>query len=564
MQKSLSSPIERLRERYDVVVIGSGYGGSIASSRLARAGRSVCLLERGEEKRPGDYPDSEPRLLAEVQIDSPKLRAGSQTALFDIRYNKDINVVVGCGLGGTSLINGGVCLQPDPKIMADDRWPAQLRNQAVLDPYFARAEEMLKPSLSPERYLRSPKTAVLGTAARRLGKSAVPVPVLVNFEPLLNNVNHVGVAQFPCVGCGDCASGCNYSAKSTLIMNYLPDAKNHGAGIFTQARVQRIARTDEGWRVHGERIDRKGNGAAFTVSATIVILAAGTLGTTEVLLRSREYGLRLSPQLGHHFSTNGDTFGFAYNTDYAVNGIGLGARKPDHYPPVGPCATAMVDWRSDISVGASIVMEDGAIPGALSHLLAPIFAVGARLPWALANQNLREAFKRKYREVQSKLLGAYSGAIRNTLFMLLVGQDDGKGRMYLEDDRLRIDFPGLGTQEQFEKAGEMMRRAALALDGTYVPNPVWNELTDHNLVTGHPLGGCAMADSAEHGVVNHRGQVFSGETGSDVYEGLYVLDGSVMPTPLGVNPLMTISALAERSCHLLAQDYGWAIDYSLN
>ncbi len=564
MDECLSLPVEHVRGRYDAAVVGSGYGGAIAACRLARAGRRVCLLERGEEKRPGDYPDSEAHLLSEIQFDSPKLRAGSPTALFDIRYNKDINVVIGCGLGGTSLINAGLCLRPDRKIMAAGPWPDELRSESSLDAYFARAGEMLRPSLTPGRYLQSPKTLAFVKAANRLGKSALPIPVLVNFQPLPDNVNHAGVTQFPCVGCGDCVSGCNYQAKSTLIMNYLPDAKSHGAEIFTRARVLRVTKADGGWRVDGESADPKGNGKPFAITAPVVILAAGSLGSTEVLLRSRENGLPLSAQTGCHFSTNGDTFGFAYNADSAVDGVGFGARRPGYQTPVGPCSTVMADRRSESGPDGGIVMEDGAIPGALANLLAPFFAIESRLKSARASSDLWHTIGQRYREAQSKLFGAYTGAIRNTLFLLAVGQDDSMGQMYLENGRLRIDWPGLGSQEQFVKASELMRQAAHALGGAYVQNPVWNELTRHNLVTGHPLGGCVMADSADGGVVNHKGQVFSGETEADVHQGLYVMDGSIIPSALGVNPLFTISALAERSCHLLAQDHGWSIDYALN
>jgi cholesterol oxidase len=149
MVDALSSPIAKMRDHYDVVVIGSGYGGGIAASRLARAGRSVCLLERGEEKWPGDYPNSVSTLLAEVQFDSPIVHAGSKTALLDVRYNKDINVVVGCGLGGTSLINAGIALRPDPSVFITDAWPTELRARGELDRFFASAEDMLKPSLAP-------------------------------------------------------------------------------------------------------------------------------------------------------------------------------------------------------------------------------------------------------------------------------------------------------------------------------------------------------------------------------------------------------------------------------
>jgi cholesterol oxidase len=114
---------------------------------------------------------------------------------------------------------------------------------------------------------------------------------------------------------------------------------------------------------------------------------------------------------------------------------------------------------------------------------------------------------------------------------------------------------------QFKEASQLMQRVTSALGGEYIPNPIWNDLTEHNLATAHPLGGCVMADNPDRGVVNHKGQVFTGDPGGGIHEGLYVMDGSVVPTALGVNPLLTISALAERSCYLLAQDYGWAIDY---
>lgn len=560
MDAPLSSPLEKLREHYDVVVIGSGYGGGIASSRLARAGRSVCLLERGEEKHPGDYPNTGLGLLDQVQFDCPKLRAGSRTALFDVRYNSTINVVVGCGLGGTSLINAGVCLRPDPKVFASEAWPAELRDEMALDEFFARAEAMLKPSVCPSGFAQAPKPAALGEAAKQLGKKTTLMPVLVNFEPLADNLNHVGVTQYACVGCGDCVTGCNYRAKNTVLVNYLPDAKNHSAEIFTRARVLHIEKTSAGWWVHGKSIEGKADGDPFTVRAGIVILAAGTLGSTEILLRSYENGLRLSEQIGHHFSSNGDMIGFAYNTGRIVNGIGLGTLKPDQNAPIGPTATVMVDFRAD----SGLLLEEAAIPGALADFLAAALAIDARLFGSQGSQGPWERITAKLREAQSKFFGAYTGATRNTETLILLARDDSMGRMFLNDDRLRIDWPGLGQQPQFEKGSDLMHRATLALGGTYLLNPIWNELTDHNLATAHPLGGCVMADDAGRGAVNHKGQVFSDQSGDAVHEGLYVMDGSVVPTALGVNPLLTISALAERSCHLLAGDNGWVIDYTLN
>src|SRR5579859_6390115 len=115
----LSRPVDRMRDHYSVVVVGSGYGGAIAADRIARAGRDVCVLERGKELHPGEYPNSVPSALREIQVHAPSLNYGSAVGLFDFHADRDITVLVGCGLGGTSLINAGVALEPGDSIVAD-------------------------------------------------------------------------------------------------------------------------------------------------------------------------------------------------------------------------------------------------------------------------------------------------------------------------------------------------------------------------------------------------------------------------------------------------------------
>jgi len=561
MVEPLSSSIDTMQSHYDVVVIGSGYGGSIAASRLARAGKTVCLLERGDERQPGSYPNSGHGMLQNVQLDTPIAHVGASTAMFDVRYNKDVNVVVGCGLGGTSLINAGIGLRPAADALNTDAWPAELRTGAVLDAFFAYAESMLKPSVAPRQFQEAGKATALAAAATKLGKIAEPLPVLVNFDRLPNDTNHVGVTQLPCVGCGDCVTGCNYRAKNTLIMNYLPDAKNHSAEIFVRARVRHLENADGEWHVFGQSVNEDGDETPFKVQGKVVILAAGTLGSTEILLRCHDNGLQMSAQVGNHFSTNGDTVGLAYNTDRVVNGIGLGARTPDPNSPVGATATAMVDFRGDPGPDGRLFLQEAAIPGAVADFLGPMFAAEAQLKGTHLDESLPDELRKRYLELESTLLGPYTGAVRHTLSLILLAYDDSMGRMSLQDDRLRIDWPGLGDQVQFKQASALLQRVTSALNGEYIPNPIWNDLTDHNLATAHPLGGCVMADNPERGVVNHKGQVFTGDADGSVHQGLYVMDGSVVPTSLGVNPLLTISALAERSVYLLAQDYGWSIEY---
>jgi cholesterol oxidase len=559
--RSLSSSIERIKDFYDVIVIGSGYGGGIAASRLSRAGKRVCVLERGKELRPGEYPNTALALVKQVQSDLRLARLGLSTGLFDVRYNPDINVVIGCGLGGTSLINAAIALRPDPRIFSDAAWPTEIRHDIEIERYFDYAEAMLKPTLYPDDYPRLPKLDALELCAEVLQQPFGRVPIMVNFRDLENGMNHVGVEQGPCVNCGDCVSGCNYGAKNTVLMNYLPDAVNHGAEIYTEISARRIERRGRNWRVQCMNPD---GDQARSLDADIVILAAGTLGSTEILLRSAQTGLPLSGKLGSRFSANGDTVGFAYNTDHVIRGVGFGAHAPGEAKPVGPCSTGIMDLRDGRAVQDGMIVVDGVIPGAVAAFLPALLAAGAKLTGTDTDSGWRDELNELAREVESKLFGARAGAIENTLFYLVVSQDDAGGEMYLERDRLRIRWPGVGRQTPFEKASEQMRDATQTLGGTYIPNPVWNEFTNHNLVTGHPLGGCAMADDAAHGVVNHKGQVYDTATGTSVHRGLCVMDGAVVPRSLGVNPALTISALAERSCHYLARDHGWTIRYELN
>ena len=319
MQQPLASPLSAIQPAYDVVVIGSGYGGGVAASRLARAGQRVCVIEKGKEFPTGSFPSRLPELRRELQLNGGKLRSGSRTGLFDFRLGADIHVLVGCGLGGGSLINAGVALKPDARVFADPVWPEELSADGLLELGFKRAAAMLRPS----RYANAPeltKFRALASASAAFGVPPVAAPVVVSFEDI---VNPAGVAQPACTLCGDCCSGCNVGAKNTVAMTYLPDAKAHGAEIFTELSVSHLAKGAGGWRVYFAPSDAK-DATPSVVEAKTVVLAAGTLGSTEILLRSRERGLGLSDRLGDGFSANGDIIAFALGGKERVNGIGVG------------------------------------------------------------------------------------------------------------------------------------------------------------------------------------------------------------------------------------------------
>jgi cholesterol oxidase len=559
---NLATPIERLAREYDVVVVGSGYGGAIAASRFARAGRRVCLLERGEERQPGDFPENSAEGLREIQADSPDRRVGSSTALFDLHINPDISVLSGCGLGGTSLINANVAIPPDERVWADPLWPDAIRTdvQHGVAQGVRRAQEMLRPTPLPSDQ-SPPKLQAMEKSAQAMGARFERLPITVNFE---DRINHVGVEQPACNSCGNCVGGCNVGAKNTLMMNYLPDARNHGAEIFTRTAVRRVERRGTRWVVHFDLLEagpKRFNAPGLFVAADVVVLAAGSLGSTEILLRSRESGLPVSDRLGEGFTGNGDVLGFAYNADQFIGGVGVGSTRGKKGP--GPCITSVIDLRGTDRLNDGMIIEEGVIPSTLGPILAPALLMASRAVGEDTDAGLRDYAEEKYREIQALVPGGSTGAVGNTQTFLVMAHDDSAGRIHLADDRVRISWPGVGSQAVFDKINGELLRATAALGGTYVTNPLWTKLAGRSLVTVHPLGGCGMGETSETGVVDHRGRVFSGESGDQVHDGLYVSDGSVIPRSLGVNPLLTISALAERTADLIARDRGWEVPYDL-
>lgn len=573
--RRLSRSLEKLKPHYDVVVVGSGYGGGIAASRLSRAGRKVCLLERGKEFLPGEFPDTLPEALAEMQFRSEKGCVGDETALFDFHMNDDINALVGCGLGGTSLINANVLIEPEKRVYGDPIWPQDFLDDLKdgMKKGFDRARAMLGANPYPTGAPGFPslkKTEAQQKCAEALGEEFRMLDLAVTFKENQDNINAFGVEQSPCINCGDCVSGCNHTAKNTVQMNYLPDAYNFGAEIFTELNVEYIEKQAGKWKVHFKAVGAERG--VFDVehpfvSADIVVLSAGTLGSTEILLRSREKGLSCSEKLGQNFTGNGDVLGFAYNNDQRITGIGWGNREPDEKHPVGPTITSIVDTRKsseDYREGMSI--EEGALPGGLTATLPQFFSLLSKLIGKDTDSGVVDFIAEKTRELKSLLFGAYHGAAQNTQTYLIMTHDSSDGIMVLEDDKLRIKWPGVGKQKIFEKADKILLEMTKVLGGTYIANPLWSnkslyaKLFGNDLLTVHPLGGCIMAEDASKGVTNHKGQVFSGTDGKAVHAGLYVSDGAIIPKSVGTNPLLTISAIAERNMDILAKEKNWEMN----
>ena len=556
----LSSSVADIKSRYDVVVVGSGYGGAIAACRLAEAKQPklrVCVLERGREIRPGEYPDTPAKAAGEIQVDMPGHHLFSPTALFDFRLNREMNVLVGCGLGGTSLINANVALEPEKAVFEAPDWPAEIHADLAnghLSRYFDRARKMLgSTDYPPPGFPSLPKQQALERTNAAAGSRRPFTRPLINVT-FKEGVNQFGVHQRACQLCGDCVSGCNYGAKNTVLMNYLPEAKRHGAEIFTEVSVRSVKRDGTEWVV---LFDITGSGRqAFGApplsvrAARAVVLAAGTLGSTEILLRSQTDELRFSDCLGQRFTGNGDLFALSYNGTEPIDGVGSGYRRPDLHHQVGPCITGMIDLREG-PLEEQIIIEEGSIPGAISAVLPTLLGVASVLWGRTSAAPEIRTIAQQVTRWSRYLAGAYHGAVRRTQTLLAMAHDDAGGRLRLVDDRLRVEWPSLESEESRAALDRIHKRLALVsrgLQATHINNPF-------RPITVHPLGGCCMADSVAKGVVNHEGRVFDGATGG-FHPDLFVCDGSIIPRPLGANPLLTISALAERTCEgILGHEY---------
>ena len=315
-----------------------------------------------------------------------------------------------------------------------------------------------------------------------------------------------------------------------------------------------------GWRIHGKHYTGKGNDS-FTLDAGNVVLAAGSVNSTEILLRSEMHGLRVSPALGTCFSGNGDFFGLAYNGDNETDVLGYGTKQtpqPGQSAPPGPSITGIVRYNGSAPVAERITVEDFSFPS--SYLLGAkaIFASIRGEDTTAGNEDAER--QRILKDLDMFHPYAPDGALNHTMLYLVMGQDDARGSMVFEapwfapEGRLKIVWDKVGQQAAFTRMSEELRRHARALGASYIVNPTWSVFNTRHLITAHPLGGCPLGEDYLHGAVDQYGRVFSGD--GEIHEGLFVSDGSVVRSALGVNPFLTISALTERFVERKIQEMG--------
>jgi len=520
---------------YDFVIVGSGFGGAVSACRLSAAGKKVLVLERGRRWKPEEFPRGAGDAWVWDAAEPERCNGW-----IDLRIMDQMWVAQGAGVGGGSLIYANISIDAPEAVFASG-WPSAITH-ATLAPYYEMAADMLKPARVPdnqqtERFKLMRDAAAAVGASDRLRK----LDLAVTFDPEWNYqlpdphnlshskkwVNAQGKEQGTCVHLGLCDIGCPAGAKNTLDLNYLAAAERSGATIQPLSLVSHVSNLGSSWRVHYDHIGGGTREPAF-VDAKRVILAAGSLGSTEILLRCRDEFRtlsRLPPALGHGWSSNGDFLTPAIYKDRKVSAS------------AGPTITGAIDFldgEDGTNTGARYFVEDGGFPNLLAYYIdsrlgkASFFVSGA----------LRQLKKMQGESLREHIMPWFGQAI-----------DGADGRLYLGRSwlppwrrRLKLDWNPERSVKSVQGMADMHVKLSRATGGVPIPVLGWKYL--RSLITPHPLGGCNMAMGGAAGVVDDQCRVFD-------HDGLYVMDGSVVPRPIGLNPSKTIAAIAERATEIL-------------
>lgn len=566
--------------------------------RLAEAGLRVCLLERGKPYPPNSFP-RRPYDLGRNFWDPSSGLYG----LFDIWSFKRSGALVSSGLGGGSLIYANIHLRKDPNWFKEDRpdggydlWPITYEQ---LEPHYERVEKMMnvqKYPLTHAPYDNTPKTLAMQEANRNIQLADnsthtwLPLNLAVSFRskkvgspdeddpanpPILgaqldeDQPNYHSVTmkrdqlRSTCRLCGECDIGCNYGSKNTLDYTYITAAIHQNpfpARVETLCEVKTISPLQVGYKVefvrHNPEMIDPATGKCpppprFTIACKRLIISAGTFGSPYLLMRN----LAAFPQLnrdtlGSRFSVNGDLLSFIINTKKRRNG----KMVPRHLDPsFGPVITSAIRVGDSLdgngAKGRGFYIEDAGIPYLFSWI-AELSGLPETIVRGLKFFKLRAKYRTGLNNDANlsaeiaNLLGPATTTM-STLALIAMGRDFANGRLSLKGDLLDCDWTQKKSQAYFDRVRQTGEAIAQSLNGKYLDTPSYKYL--HQVLTAHPLGGCPMGFTAADGVVNSYGEVFG-------YPGLYVVDGSVMPGPVGPNPSLTIAAISDRAAdHIIDQ-----------
>ncbi len=512
----------------DVAIVGSGFGGAVSALRLAEKGYDVVVLEQGRRLAPEDLLRARKDLRAHIW--EPDL---GLDGFFWQRMFRDVGIIGASGVGGGSIVWGAVLLTPAEQVFADPAWgDGEVDWQSALAPHYDEAARMLGRTVNPftgpmDEHLRAAAVAVGGE------DNFGPVPVAIYFgdegrtapDPFFGGE---GPSRTGCRLCGGCLTGCPYGSKNTLDQNYLHLAERRGAEIRTDHRVTAIAPlAGGGYEVRARQARRRG-APHPPLRARRVVLAAGVLGTLELLFRCRdELGTlpHVSPRLGHRVRTNSEAVTLILDADRQTDL----SRGPSISTDFHPDARTHITQNRYIGGGKLLRWQVGPL-------------VDGERPGARSVATLRAILRAPVRHVRT--VTARNFERRLTALTVMQDLDNelsfvfGRSpvRPWKRVLRSRA-VPGREAPSFLPVANDAARAFAASSGGT--PLNLLAESAGGRSVTAHILGGAVIGASAADGVVDARHEVHG-------HPGLYVADAAAIPVNLGVNPSLTITALAER------------------
>lgn len=479
----------------DVVVVGSGFGGSVAALRLTEKGYRVAVLEAGRRFAAEDFARTNWNLRRYLFAPRLGLRGIQRITWLD-----DLVVLAGAGVGGGSLVYANTLYEPLAPFFDDPQWAHITDWRAELTSHYDTVRAMLGAVETP---FETPAEDVVREVARRLGveQTLRPTTVAVDFER--------------CVRCGGCMVGCRYGAKNTLDRTYLRQAEQGGATIHAEREAVALNRTEDGWEVETRRSGAWVRRRPERFRARDVVLAAGVLGTLELLLRSEVGG----PHVGTLVRSNSEVV------------VGAGARGREVDYSRGIAIGSSFDLSPDTRVEPVGYPKGSNLMGLFSTVLVD---GGGRVPRPL--RWLGALARHPARALESHLVWHWS---ERTVMLLVMQARDNALRIRWTGRRLRTDRGSRPTPTWLPEANAVARQAAEVMGG--LPGSPLNEVLFNRPFTAHILGGAPIGATRDDGVLDPWHRVWT-------EPGLHVMDGAAVSANLGANPSLTIAAQAERAC----------------
>jgi cholesterol oxidase len=513
---------------FDYVVVGSGFGGSVSACRLAEKGYSVAVLEMGKRWTEKDFPKTNWNLRRWLW--RPRL---GLYGFYNMRPFQHVMILCGNAVGGGSITYANTMLQPPDVVWSEGSWRGLAEWQKEMPAHYATARSML--GVTENKILGDADHVLKQIADKQgIGDTFYKQDVAVYFgdgpgkphpDPYFGGE---GPPRSSCIGCGGCMVGCRYNAKNTLDKNYLYFAEKRGAKVIAETRVTEIRPLGEdgsaGYEIDTERSTARLFKHKQTLRARNVVLSASALGTLDLLLKMKLRGVlpALSDRLGEGVRTNSESI--------------LGVRVPG----------ARFDMSKGIAIGSGIHLDR------FTHIEATRYSRGSDFLGLIATMMVTGSGRMRilkwigsmFRHPIKFARAAWPfGWARQTLILLVMQTIDATLRMTLRRRwywpfSKRLSTVGARIPTNIPQANEFALRAAEQVGGTALTST--SEILFDMPMTAHCIGGAVMGTTAADGVIDSQHRVFG-------YRNLYVVDGSAVGANLGVNPSLTITALAERA-----------------